>query len=195
MFEGQQITPTLRLVRVLGNGGMGSVWIADHLALRTQVAVKFMDAALAHSADFVRRFQSEAIAAAAIKSPHVVQVFDHGITAEQEPYIVMELLEGEDLRAHLRRTGPLTPAALAPIVSQVAKALSLAHELRIVHRDIKPANLFLMKHGDDVFVKVLDFGIAKVADDLAAGPNTITGNTMGTAPYMSPEQLVGSGLM
>ena len=75
MLEGQLVTPTLRLVRVLGNGGMGSVWVADHLALRTQVAVKFMDAKFAHSADFVRRFQTEAIAAAAIKSPHVGQVF------------------------------------------------------------------------------------------------------------------------
>ncbi len=139
----------------------------------------------------MRRFQTEAIAAAAIKSPHVGQVFDHGITDEKEPYIVMELLEGEDLRAHLRRHGPLAPAALAPILSQVAKALGLAHERHIVHRDIKPANVFLMKYGDEVFVKVLDFGIAKLADDGTAGGHTVTGNMMGTAPYMSPEQLVG----
>jgi len=191
MIEGQLVTPTLRLVRVLGTGGMGSVWVADHLALRTQVAVKFMDAQFAHSADFVRRFQTEAIAAAAIKSPHVGQVFDHGITAEQEPYIVMELLQGEDLRGRLRRTGPLTPVALAPILSQIAKALGSAHELGIVHRDIKPANVFLMKYGDEVFVKVLDFGIAKLSDDGTAGGHTVTGNMMGTAPYMSPEQLVG----
>jgi serine/threonine-protein kinase len=190
MFEGLLVTPTLRLVHVLSHGGMGSLWVADHLALHTQVCVKFLDAGLARSADFVRRFQTEAIAAAAIKSPHVAQVFDHGITADGEPYIVMELLQGEDLRMRIRRGGPLTPAELAPILSQVAKALSLAHHAGIVHRDIKPANVFLMTHGDELFVKVLDFGIAKLTGD-AAGQHTNTGTLMGTAHYMSPEQLVG----
>jgi serine/threonine-protein kinase len=192
MFEGLLLTPTLRLVQVLGHGGMGSLWVADHLALHTQVCVKFLDAGLARSADFVRRFHTEAIAAAAIKSPHVAQVFDHGITADGEPYIVMELLHGEDLRMRLRRGGPLPPAELAPILSQVAKALTMAHQVGIVHRDIKPANVFLMKHGDDeLFVKVLDFGIAKLAGDGAASQHTSTGTLMGTAHYMSPEQLVG----
>jgi serine/threonine-protein kinase len=192
MFEGQLVTPTLRLVRVLGGGGMGSVWVADHLALHTQVVVKFMDAKLAHSAGFVRRFQTEAIAAAAIKSPHVAQVFDHGITDEHEPYIVMELLQGEDLRERIKRGGPLDPAELAPILAQVAKALALAHHAGIIHRDIKPANVFLMQHGDELFVKVLDFGIAKLTDDGASGPATMTGDMLGTAHYMSPEALLGT---
>jgi serine/threonine-protein kinase len=192
VIEGQLVTPTLRLVRALGQGGMGSVWVADHLALHTQVAVKFMYAKFAQNADFVRRFQTEAIAAAAIKSPHVAQVFDHGISDDYEPYIVMELLEGEDLRSRLKRTGPLTPAELAPIVTQVCKALARAHQIGIVHRDIKPDNVFLMNMGDELFVKVLDFGIAKLADDDTAGGFTMTGNTLGTPYYMSPEQLLSS---
>jgi serine/threonine-protein kinase len=191
VVEGQLITPTLRLVRALGRGGMGSVWVADHLALHTQVAVKFMYAKFAQNPDFVRRFKTEAIAAAAIKSPHVAQVFDHGITDEYEPYIVMELLEGEDLRTRLKRAGPLAPTELAPILTQAAKALSRAHALNIVHRDIKPDNVFLTNVGDEIFVKLLDFGIAKLSDDTSEG-FTVTGNTLGTPYYMSPEQLLSS---
>ncbi len=191
MNEGQLITPTLRLVRVLGKGGMGSVWIADHLTLRTQVAVKFMFVQFAQNIEFVRRFQAEAMAAAQIKSPHVAQVFDHGITSEGEPYIVMELLEGEDLRQRLKRTGPLTPAEYAPILTQVAKALTRAHQLGIVHRDIKPDNVYLANMGDDIHVKVLDFGIAKLGDEASMGA-TSTGLMLGTPFYMSPEQLLSS---
>ncbi len=191
MNEGQLITPTLRLVRVLGKGGMGSVWVADHLTLRTQVAVKFMFVQFAQNIEFVRRFQAEAMAAAQIKSPHIAQVFDSGITSEGEPYIVMELLEGEDLRQRLKRTGPLTPAEYAPILTQVAKALTRAHQLGIVHRDIKPDNVYLANMGDDVHVKVLDFGIAKLGDEASLGA-TSTGLMLGTPFYMSPEQLLSS---
>jgi len=189
--EGQLITPTLRLVRVLGKGGMGSVWVADHLTLRTQVAVKFMFAQFAQNIEFVRRFQAEAMAAAQIKSPHIAQVFDHGITSEGEPFIVMELLEGEDLRQRLKRTGPLSPAEFAPILTQVAKALTRAHQLGIVHRDIKPDNVYLANMGDDLHVKVLDFGIAKLGDEASMGV-TSTGLMLGTPFYMSPEQLLSS---
>ena len=131
------------------------------------------------------------MAAAQIKSPHVAQVFDHGITTEGEPYIVMELLEGEDLRARLKRTGPLPPAEFAPILTQVAKALTRAHQVGIVHRDIKPDNVFLANMGDDILVKVLDFGIAKLTDDAAWAPPS-TGSMLGTPFYMSPEQLLSS---
>jgi eukaryotic-like serine/threonine-protein kinase len=189
--EGQLITPTLRLVRILGKGGMGSVWVADHLTLRTQVAVKFMFVQFAQNIEFVRRFQAEAMAAAQIKSPHVAQVFDHGITSEGEPYIVMELLEGEDLRQRLKRTGPLSPAEFAPILTQVAKALTRAHQLGIVHRDIKPDNVYLANMGDDIHVKVLDFGIAKLGDEAGLGA-TSTGLMLGTPFYMSPEQLLSA---
>ncbi len=121
MIEGQHITPTLRLVRQLGRGGMGSVWIADHLTLHTQVAVKFMFVHFANNAAFVRRFQAEAQAAAQIKSPHVAQVFDNGITEDGEPYIVMELLDGEDLRNRIKRGGPLPPQSSCRSSSRSAR--------------------------------------------------------------------------
>jgi serine/threonine protein kinase len=190
--EGTYITPTVRLVRQLGQGGMGSVWVADHLALRTQVVVKFMAERLASDAVSVARFTREAAAAAQIKSPHVVQVFDHGVTPQGIPFIVMELLEGNDLGHHLKqRNGFLSPQELASILWQVAKALGKAHERGIVHRDIKPENIFLCDGGSgETFVKLLDFGIAKGGEVLSNA--TSTGAVMGTPYYMSPEQMVGA---
>ncbi len=183
---GMQVNASVRLVRPLGAGGMGLVWIADHLALHTQVVVKFI-ASDAPSEAAVTRFSREARAAAAVKSPHVVQMFDHGVTAEGAPYIVMELLTGEDVRERLSR-GPLAPAELALILEHVCKALSRAHAAGIVHRDIKPDNIFLCATDDGApFVKLLDFGIAKGAADGVAA--TKTGGAPGTLYYMSPEQI------
>jgi serine/threonine-protein kinase len=191
VIGGQLITPSLRLVRMLGRGGMGSVWVADHLTLHTQVAVKFMSVRFAEEEAHVRRFKAEALAAVQIKSPHVAQVFDHGVTSEGEPFIVMELLDGEDLRARMKQRGALSPAEFAPILTQVAKALTRAHQVGIVHRDIKPDNIFLTGPDDDLLVKVLDFGIAKITDDGCLGA-TVTGSMLGTPFYMSPEQLLSS---
>jgi serine/threonine-protein kinase len=191
MIAGQQVTATLRLVRLLGQGGMGSVWIADHLSLGTQVAVKFMSPQFAQNAGLVQRFRREAMAAAQIKSHHVAQVFDHGVMPDGTPYIVMELLEGEDLRQRIRRSGPMNLQELAGIVTQTAKALGRAHQLGIVHRDIKPDNIFLADVGGEMIVKVLDFGIAKQMVDDGLGA-TSTGSMLGTPLYMSPEQLLSS---
>src|SRR5262245_54682411 len=113
MEPGQQISANLRLVRLLGQGGMGSVWVADNAALGTQVAVKLMSRAVASEPHFVERFRREATAAAQLKSPHVAQVFDHGVTPTGEPYIVMELLEGEDLSKRVERDGPQPLAVVA----------------------------------------------------------------------------------
>ena len=191
---GVAVTPTIRLVRCLGAGGMGSVWIADHLALHTQVVVKFMAAQLVSSAEAVERFAREAGAAAQVKSPHVVQMLDHGITPDGVPFIVMELLEGRDLAKHLsERGGRLPLGEIAEIVTQVAKALGRAHERGIVHRDIKPENIFLCDVGQsELFVKILDFGIAKAAANSTLSGDTKTGATLGTPYYMSPEQMVGA---
>ncbi|WP_437604235.1 serine/threonine-protein kinase [Sorangium sp. So ce590] len=191
MIAGQQVTDTLRLSRPLGQGAMGSVWVADHLTLRTQVAVKFISPAHAQNGDLVERFRREAMAAAQIKSPHVTQVYDHGMTSDGAPYIVMELLDGEDLKRRMQRLGALSPAEVARIVSQAAKALGRAHQLGIVHRDIKPDNLFLIDLEGEPFVKVLDFGVAKhiVEGELAM---TATGSVLGTPLYMSPEQVLSS---
>ena len=191
---GVPVTPAIRLVRCLGEGGMGSVWLADHLALHTQVVVKFISAALGASPEAVERFSREAAAAAQVKSPHVVQMLDHGITPGGLPFIVMELLEGRDLAKYLAQRGRLTLAETADIISQVAKALNRAHERGIVHRDIKPDNIFLCDvGGNELFVKILDFGIAKSGDpSLSGSGGTKTGAALGTPYYMSPEQFVGA---
>jgi serine/threonine-protein kinase len=126
-----------------------------------------------------------------VRSPHVVQVLDHGITPERVPYIVMEYLEGRDMRARIVQRQRLDLDEVEHIVTQVCKALSRAHEKGIVHRDIKPENIFLCDHGgDETFVKLLDFGIAKGIETI--GPGTRTGALMGSPFYMSPEQLVGA---
>jgi serine/threonine-protein kinase len=188
---GYLISKHVKLVRMLGRGGMGSVWIADHLALKTQVAVKFMSSALATDPNMLTRFEREATSAAQIKSPHVVHILDHGVTGDAMPYIVMELLEGEDLSTRLKRTGPLPPEDVATIVLQMCKALGKAHKLGIVHRDIKPSNIFLLDTDGDIFVKVLDFGIAKPGGTEASDV-TSTGAIVGTIVYMSPEQLLNA---
>ncbi len=193
--QGQLLTPSIRLVRPFGKGGMGSVWLADHLALKTQVVVKFMATELATNPDAVSRFAREAAAAAQVKSPHVVQMLDHGLSETGVPYIVMELLEGRELSKHLDERGTLSPAEVSAIVSQLCKALRRAHERHIVHRDIKPDNIFLCDvGGNDLFVKLLDFGVAKLAigHELTGEIGTRTGAMVGTPYYMSPEQLVGA---
>jgi len=186
------VNPTVRLSRPLGAGGMGAVWVAEHLALQTYVVVKFMAPELAKDPGNVQRFAREAAAASQVKSPHVVQMFDHGVSSDGIPFIVMELLEGHDLAHHLRSRGRLPPQEVAAIVTQTCKALSKAHEKGIVHRDIKPDNIFLTHQtaGDELFVKLLDFGIAKASGALSS--HTGTGAMIGTPFYMSPEQIVGA---
>ena len=187
---GTLISERLRLANKIAEGGMGSIWVADHLTLRRRVALKFLAPSLARNPEAAQRFLIEAQAVARLSSPHVPQVFDGGGTFEGTPYIVMELLEGEDLYARLHSTGRLTIADTARIVAHVAAALTEAHELGIVHRDVKPENIFLTKRQGGRFVaKLLDFGIAKVANGQAL---TGTGATLGTPSYMSPEQLMSS---
>src|SRR5690606_3856287 len=134
-----------RLLRPLSEGAMGSVWVAEHLTLETEVAVKFISADLSQDPQVLERFQREAKAAAQIKSPNVVQTLDHGVTDEGLPYIVMELMEGQSLADMLEEGGPLGLLQTAAIVTQVARALGKAHSLGIIHRDIKPANIFLLE--------------------------------------------------
>jgi len=189
--EGTMVTPSVRLVRPLRTGGMGAVWVAEHLGLKTEVVVKFIAPELADKAEVAARFEREAAAAAQVKSPHVVQVLDHGTNAEFGPYIVMELLEGQDLGTYLKANGRLPVREVAVMIGQVAKALGRAHSAGIIHRDIKPDNIFLCDaEGGEVFVKLLDFGIAKATDRIG-GTQTTTGQVMGTPYYMSPEQLLG----
>ena len=191
------VTPSVKLVRPLGHGGMGAVWVADHLALRTQVVVKFIASGLKTNKEAQERFSREAAAASQVKSPHVVQTFDHGITDEGIPYIVMELLDGRDLGEYLDHGGRMAPELVVEVVGQLARALDRAHEKGIIHRDIKPGNIYLCDAGrsGEVFVKLLDFGIAKGVDVLNADgvdSGTKTGSMIGSPFYMSPEQILGA---
>jgi serine/threonine protein kinase len=173
---------------------MGSVWVADHRTLQTQVVVKFMHVQLARDKESVLRFSREAAAGANVKSPHVVQVLDHGAAPDGTPFIVMELLEGSDLAAYCEKNAPISLPEVDHVISQTSKALARAHERSIVHRDIKPQNIFLTNvGGGELFVKVLDFGIAK-ASWLQRGISsaTKTGTLMGSPHYMSPEQMIGA---
>lgn len=190
LTPGTLVTPQIRLERMLGEGGMGSVWVAEHQGLGTRVAVKFISEDLASQPDVRQRFTREARASARIKSPHVVQVFDTGLLEDRVPYIVMELLEGHDLRDRIRQLKRLPLAEVVTVVRQACKALTKAHAKGVIHRDIKPDNLFICDPEGDPHIKVLDFGVAKSDDtDLAM---TSTGAVVGTPYYMSPEQLVSA---
>lgn len=186
LCESTVIAGKYRLERVLASGGMGAVWVARHLQLDEPVAIKFMSAQLPAVAEARLRFAREARAAARLRSPHVVQVLDHGVDGDV-PYIVMELLEGEHLGDRLRREGRLSLRAASLLTAQIAKALGRAHRAGIIHRDLKPANIFLAKLDDEEIVKVLDFGIAKSL----SGPSieaTHSNILIGSPLYMSPEQ-------
>jgi serine/threonine-protein kinase len=185
-----------QLVKLIGRGGMGSVWEARHVSLGTPSAIKFIEAEYANSQEARSRFDKEAKAAATIQSKHAIQVYDHGVTDDGKPYIVMELLTGEPLDKRIERLGTLTLQDTARILQQVARGLARAHERGIVHRDLKPENIFIVRNtdDDDEVAKVLDFGIAKIQNS-AHSPgitsSTKTGAVLGTPFYMSPEQARG----
>lgn len=187
------VTSNVRLERPLGEGGMGRVWVAEHLGLKTRVVVKFMTEELTKSGEGRVRFEREAAAAARVRSPHVVQTFDHGVMDDGVPYIVMELLEGHDLDELLAREGAQSLTFVRDMVHQLCRALEKAHQVGIIHRDVKPSNVFLCDAGSgELFVKLLDFGIAKGATGNTLSEQTQTGLLMGSPLYMSPEQIVGS---
>jgi len=171
---------------------MGSVWRAEHLSWEAPVAIKLMNRDIADQPEARARFEREVRLAAGLRSPHVVQVLDHGVDeATRIPFIAMELLEGESLDHRLKRLGRLGPSETFGVVSQIVRALSRAHEAGIVHRDLKPENIFLVRNEEDVLAKVLDFGIAKGTHRLSLGL-TRPGRILGTPYYMSPEQFRGS---
>ncbi|MBX3232854.1 MAG: serine/threonine protein kinase [Labilithrix sp.] len=204
-FEGQVVGGKYRVGPLVGSGGMGTVWLGEHMQLGTRVAIKFIRPQFAERPDARRRFEIEARAAASVDSRHAVKVFDYGVNDAGLPYIVMEYLEGESLSEALLRRGALPPREAAMVIAQAAKALAKAHAANIVHRDLKPDNIFLATNGEDLdpelgyAVKLVDFGIAKMLDAESAGKGGLKGPTqegsvIGTPNFMSPEQLTVGGV-
>ncbi len=194
MQVGQVISGKYRLVRLLGDGGMGSVYEAHHEKLGTRVAIKFLHTELARHAGLVERFLQEARVAAQIRSPYVVHVTDIDQTPEGAAYIVMDLLEGEPLSAVLERDRKVPVPVACEYTRQILEALEAAHALGVVHRDLKPENVFVTFVSGKPMLKLIDFGIAKLRQvgggvGGAAQKNlTVAGVLMGTAEYMAPEQ-------
>jgi serine/threonine protein kinase len=181
-----------RLEVQLGAGGMGTIWRAQDLVLNAPVAVKVIDRTAVPDEETLERFMREAQSAANLRSPHVVQIFDHGLDGKV-PYMAMELLEGENLAQRIKRQKRLSPKDTARVLSHIGRAIARAHDAGIVHRDLKPENVFLVKNEDEEIAKVLDFGVAKVERHaLSEGTRTRTGSILGTPFYMSPEQAQGN---
>jgi serine/threonine-protein kinase len=190
-FVGRVLAERYHMLKRLGEGGMGKVYLAEHVKMNRQCAVKVMNGALLNDSDSAQRFAREASNAARIIHPNVAAVFDYG-EADGVVYLVMEYVEGEPLTRLLERESIVSPARAVDIAHQVAEALVAAHELGIVHRDLKPDNIIVTpnKNGRDV-AKVVDFGIAKAIEEAPSESLTRTGLVIGTPEYMSPEQLLG----
>jgi serine/threonine-protein kinase len=192
---GQVIDGKYRILRLIGEGGMGAVFEGENTAIRRKVAIKVLLASMASNEDLVRRFEREAQAAGEIGNDHILEVLDLGTLATGERYMVMEYLDGETLTDRIRRHGRLTPRQVAPIARQLLSGLGSAHAAGIIHRDLKPDNVFILreKAGQRDFVKLIDFGISKFSR-LSTEPLNVTrvGSLMGTPCYMSPEQARGT---
>ncbi len=183
-----------RIVEKIGEGGMGTVWMAEHTLLGRRAAIKILLPQFSTNEPILQRFFNEARAATAIADPGIVSVFDFG-QQDGKAYIVMELLEGEPMDVRLRRLGRFMPIDAVRLIAQVASSLGAAHSKGVIHRDLKPENIFIV--GDPAVTggertKILDFGIAKLSNDDIATVKTRTGVVMGTPVYMSPEQCRGT---
>jgi serine/threonine-protein kinase len=188
---GQIINETYRVERLLGSGGMAEVYKVIHTRLPKHFALKLMKLDGGEQKQFLTRFRREAEILGSLDHPNIVVVNDWNQLPDGSPYLVMELLEGEDLAGFLGRTGTLTPAVTLHICKQIGEALFAAHLAGVVHRDLKPGNVFLSNNGPfPNYVKVLDFGVAKIFDTDAT-PITANATLMGTPAYMAPEQALG----
>jgi len=191
-LEGQVVAGRYRVISKLGEGGMGIVYLAEHITIEKKVALKVLLHDYARKADLKERFLQEAKAAARIGHENIVDITDFGTTPDGSVFFAMEYLEGQDL-AKAIRSGPVEWSRAKPILLQICRALGAAHAKGIVHRDMKPENIYLIqREGRDDFVKLLDFGIAKM--DMQNGEKrlTRTGMIFGTPEYMSPEQAQGN---
>jgi serine/threonine protein kinase len=183
---------SFRLVRRIGHGGMGSVYLGEQTLIGSKVAVKVLHEHLASDASLVQRFYAEARAVNLIGHPNIVNIFDMNVVPPRRYYLIMEYLEGEPLSA--APPGPMAPEQALPILIQVCQALQAAHARGVVHRDLKPENIFLCRRDGPPFVKILDFGIAKLFGGETQEGQTHAGWIVGTPEYMAPEQGSGEGL-
>ena len=193
---GQFLDSKYRIIRMIGEGGMGAVFEGENVRINRRVAIKVLHAAFAGNAEVMQRFEREAQAAGRIGNDHILEVLDLGILPTGDRYIIMEFLDGEPLSDRIKNRGRLLPLELAVLMRQVLVGLGAAHAVGIVHRDLKPDNLFIQreKAGNRDFVKIIDFGISKFQPLSGDGMKmTRTGAVMGTPYYMSPEQASGSG--
>ncbi|HZO16902.1 MAG TPA: serine/threonine-protein kinase, partial [Polyangiaceae bacterium] len=190
---GEILDGKYRIVRLVGEGGMGAVYEGENTRIKRRVAIKVLHTAVAEKLDVVQRFEREAQAAGRIGSEHIVEVLDLGNLPSGERYMVMEFLEGEDLTARIKKKKRLPPQEVVPIMAQVLEGLAAAHDAGIIHRDLKPDNIFILtrKAGRADFVKILDFGVSKFSALDSDMSMTRTGAVMGTPYYMSPEQAKG----
>ncbi len=190
---GLSIDGRYRIDSLIGRGGMGAVYRATRLLIGDEVAIKILHTGTALHPNSAERFRREAHAAARLKHPNAVSIYDFGVSSDGLQYLVMDLVEGRSLREVTRDEGPLNLSLVIEITTQVCAALDEAHRQHIVHRDIKPDNIILNSTPSGLRVKVLDFGIAKLRDDTASHL-TQTGSVLGTPHYMSPEQCLGEEL-
>lgn len=190
---GDVIDDKYKIVRLLGEGGMGAVYEGENVRIHRRVAIKILHATVASSEDAVQRFEREAQAAGRIGSEHIVEVLDLGHLPGGDRYMVMEYLEGEALSDRIKNSGRLSPQATGGIIVDMLEGLKAAHAAGIVHRDLKPDNVFLLtsKGGKRDFVKIVDFGISKFNTLGGEFSMTRTGAVMGTPYYLSPEQAKG----
>jgi len=191
---GRTIASRFRILSKLGEGGMGAVYKAEHIRMNRICAIKILSQQMAREADALARFNREAQMSSRIAHPHAVTIYDFGEAENGLIYLAMEFVEGETLTSLLKREGPLPLDRTVRIARQIADALTAAHKLNIVHRDLKPDNIMLSRSEEGDYVKVLDFGIAKIFADDERYDLTKTGLVIGTPLYMSPEQLSGERL-
>ncbi len=211
-LAGKMVGGKYRVKRPIATGGMGTIWEGEHNTLGTRVAIKFIRPEYTKDSDSMSRFENEARVMARLQSRYAVHVYDYGVTPGGLPYLVMEYLEGRTLSDVIEREGALTPCGVATVISQAAHALDRAHKVGVIHRDVKPDNIMLIPDDDEAHaeapwhVKLVDFGVAKVlleptapVDDDLANPSslrrpTARGVILGTPAFMSPEQLLASGV-
>src|SRR5215510_6275537 len=193
---GQIVDGKYRIVRLLGEGGMGAVYEGENVRIHRRVAIKVLHPGTAANTDAVQRFEREAQAAGRIGSDHIVEVIDLGNLPEGDRFMVMEFLDGENLSQRIQARGRLSPQEATSVMLQLLEGLGAAHGAGIIHRDLKPDNVYLVrsKRGQADFVKILDFGISKFnkLNKDSGMSMTRTGAVMGTPYYMSPEQAKGS---